>query len=257
MDWKLTVNIYIVVFLLLNITLGYILYSNYDENSDVLQSTESTLEDANIEIEQIVMAPEEGVPQATASMYEFTAENTTTQTDFVVSDDNYTITYDVSAEDISMDLEILAEYKEVNIFNGTSYRYSEAVSDMTHQVFLQYYNGFPIFDASSAKLTMTGENRTVETYEQSLLHNFEEVETLFVDAIITPQGIVESMYTRGFIEENSIIELIQIGYDTVTVEEGRVLLRPAYEVIVVDEVGNERQFVVDAISLTGAIRERE
>lgn len=257
MDWKLTVNIYIIVFLLLNITLGYILYRHYVENAEVLQSTESTLEEANIEIEQIVLPPEEGVPQATASMYDFTAEDTTTQTDFVVSDDGYSITYDVSATDITMDLEILSEYKEVNIFNGTSYRYSEAVSDMTHQVFLQYYNGLPIFDAHEARLILSGEDRTLQSYEQSLLYNFEESETLFVDTIITPQGIVESMYTRGFIEENSIVELIQIGYDAMTVEEGSVLLRPAYEVIVVDEAGDERQFVVDAISLTGAIRERE
>ena len=113
MDWKLTVNIYIIVFLLLNITLGYILYRHYVENVEVLQSTESTLEEANIEIEQIVLAPEEGVPQATASMYDFTAEDTTTQTDFVVSEDGYSITYDVSATDITMDLEILSEYKKV------------------------------------------------------------------------------------------------------------------------------------------------
>lgn len=257
MDWKLTKSIYITVFLLLNISLGYILYRHYVDNVEVVQSTESTLEEAQIEIVEMILPSEDGVPSATSSRYDFTAEDTSTQTDFDVSDDGHTILYDVASEDIPMDLEILTNYKNEFIFNGSSYRHSAVVSDIAHQVFLQQYNGLPIFDASYARLTLIGESRQLETYEQALLYDFEEVESLINETIISPKGIVESMYTRGFIEEKSTVKLIQIGYDTMFVEENRVLLRPAYEVVVVDEDGLERQFVVDALSLTGAIRERE
>lgn len=257
MDWKLTKSIYITVFLLLNISLGFILYRHYVEDVDIVQSTESTLEEANIVIEEVIMPPEDGLLSATASMYDFTAQDTTTETDFEISDDGYTLHYDVTDEDIPMDLEMLTNFKNEFIFNGSSYRHSDVVSDLTHQVYLQQYNDLPIFDASYARVTLVGESRMLEYYDQTLLYQFEEVETLINETIISPQGIVESMYTRGFITEDSTVELIHIGYDSVFVDENSILLRPAYEVIVIDADDNERQFVVDALSLTGSIRERE
>lgn len=257
MDWKFTKSIYIMVFLLLNISLGYLLYQHYIENADVLQSTRSTLEEANIEIEEIIASEHDIIPAVTADIYNFTAEDTITATDFDISDEGRRLLYDVSDKDVPMDLELLTNYKNEHIFNGGRYRHSEIVSDLQHQVFIQHYNNLPIFDMLYARITLVGENRLLEYYEQSLLYEFEEIETLINDTVIAPDSIIESMHSRGFIEENSTVELIQIGYDSVFVEENRVLLRPAYEVIVRDSADIERQFVVDALSLTGAIRERE
>lgn len=257
MDWKFTKSIYIMVFLLLNISLGYLLYENYVENADVLQSTRSTLEEANIEIEEIIVPDENIIPAVTANIYNFTAEDTITVTDFDISDEGRRLLYDVTGIDVPMDLEILTNYKNENIFNGSRYVHSDVVSDMQHQVFIQHHNNLPIFDVVYARITLVGENRLLEYYEQSLLHEFEEIEMLIHDTVVAPESIIESMHSRGFIEENSTVESIQIGYDSVFIEEERVLLRPAYEVVVMDESQRQRQFIVDALSLTGAVRERE
>ena len=257
MDWKLTKSIYIMVFLLLNISLGFLLYQNYVENADVVQSTRSTLEEANIEIEEILGPNQDIIPAVTANIYNFTAEDTITTTDFEITDEGRRLLYDVSGEDVPMDLELLTSYKNENIFNGGLYRHSAVVSDLQHQIFVQEHNDLPIFDMVYARITMVGESRLLEYYEQSLLYEFEEIEMLIHDTVIAPESIIESMHSRGFIEENSTVESIQIGYDSVFIEEERVLLRPAYEVVVVDSTDRQRQFIVDALSLTGAVRERE
>lgn len=257
MNWKLAKSIYIVVFLLFNIGLGYILYQRYTDSATVSENTVSILEAANIRVENVEEVTLEEMSTVTATNYDFTSHQG------ISSDDNHRIRsggtlidYQIDDETIAMDLEILNTFKNDEVFRGREYRYHAKTSDETHQRFVQYYNDFPIFDTQEAMIVMNGDGH-LESYTQGYLTSFEENRSIMTETLVNPYRLIESMYHRDYIESGTTVKSMTLGYTSVKVEGNQMMLRPSWQVIVTNNSQREMLYYVDALNMSGEIRESE
>lgn len=258
MDWKLTKSLYILVFLIINLSLVFMLYSKQQDSVQKIESTPNVLEETDIDVSAIPEHEPMKLNVLTGETEDFKDVEEIDEDDIETTNTNHSVTAEFSegGQAPAMDRESLEQYKSKSIYSGEDYKYDEVMSSGNRMIFNQQFEGLPIFNHESSGLVFRGEGEAAETYEQAYLANLRENSYSTPVAVRDPKKGVIDLYQRDRISSEAVIENARLGYYVILNDGEQVMLRPKWEFRISDQ-DVEKTIYIDAISETEDIIESE
>lgn len=258
MDWKLTKSLYILVFLVINLSLVFMLYNKQQDSVKKIESTPNVLEETDIDVSALPEHEPMKLNVLTGEAEDFKNVEEIDEDDIEMANANHSITVEFGEGDQApaMDRESLEQYKAESVYSGKEYEYDEVMSNGNRMIFNQQFEDLPIFNHESARLVFRGEGEEAEAYEQAHLKNLRENSYSTPVAVRDPKQGVIDLYQRDRISEEAVIENARLGYYVILNDGEQVMLRPKWEFRILDQ-GVEKTIYIDAISETEDIIESE
>ncbi|EHM67118.1 two-component system regulatory protein YycI [Staphylococcus pettenkoferi] len=234
MNWKYAKTLFILVFILVNISL-VVIYVDKVKKSHIHESKEEN--EVNFKQEQIKLPNDipsvDGVKMQllTARSNDFT-QAAKGNSDKRAEDDGARVKVDidkqvpVSADNVSD----LKDYVNKNVYDGKHYQLSDM--DSKSATFEQTYGGYPIMNNKKARLTFNIDNDKAKSYQQSAMKTIAPSKGENNDAkqVISAKKALEAMYFNRYLKRNDEVTQIRLGYYTVVREPNVQVLQANWEV---------------------------
>ncbi|MEK5234059.1 two-component system regulatory protein YycI [Lysinibacillus sp. FSL K6-0232] len=251
MDWSKTKSIFILVFLILNISL-YLLYLNrYNEAKDIEVPGERTIE-ARLKDDNITYGtlPNniESASYISAQVHKFTeAEFSDTNQQIEILDDNTKVhaifIKPVKLRNVS-DNTSFTDFALANINEGASYALWKIDHEERTAIFFQKTNNRMFYYNGSLKIKWNPNNEVI-MYEQTMIDNIEEMEQQ--ESVIPPLQIIQTLYAKGTLKSESQITQMKLGYSTLVKLTRTQVLVPTWEVQVKLADDTIEEYFVNAV----------
>lgn len=252
MEWRKTLVIFVVVFMLLDVYLLFLLYMKQQENElDALSHTsfEDSLVERGITIDQANFKtfPKQA-PYLSAHYKQFSVKElkSLTKQKYQIVENNKVIrseiTDEVKAEE--PDFTMLKSYVSNNIYYGDSYQLATYDKAKNEIVFSQDYKANRFVFGEEAKLTFHYEKGYVKSYQQTLLTDITPLEGS--NDLISPLQGFESLFQNNKVADKTTVLDVQLGYYILgELESSNVYMPVWYYTVEVN--GQKSQLMVDAI----------
>lgn len=252
MEWRKTLVIFVVVFMLLDVYLLFLLYTKQQENElDALSHTsfEDSLVERGITIDQANFKSFSKQAHYLSAHYKTFAVKdlkSLTKQKFRLVNNNRgissEITEEVKAE--APDFTMLKNYVATNIYQGGSYQLATYDKEKNEIIFTQHYNTKRFVFGEETQLVFHYEKGYVKSYQQTLLTDITPLEGS--NDLISPLQGFESLFQNNQIADNTTVLDVQLGYYILgELESSNVYMPVWYYTVEVN--GQKSQLMVDAI----------
>lgn len=251
MDWNKTKSIFIVVFLVLNVFLYSLYLNRLNEAKNIEVPGEETVE-AGLRQDNITYSALPNIVESAAyisgkiktfSNVEFPYTNQTIQ---VKNGTNITSVFSnpVKLRDVD-DQGSFTEFLQDNVMNGMSYELWEVNKEKRYAVFFQRIDSSIIYYNQGGFVKIYwNEDDKVYKYEQTMLEHLEELEQK--EEILPPFQVIQALYSKGLLKQNSRITNMELGYSTLVQLTQTQVFVPTWEVRVKSK-DEEEEFFVNAV----------
>lgn len=251
MDWNKTKNLFIVVFLVLDI---FLVYQFLDYRSAKLKYNKETTSEEQLKADNItyptlpVVTNKENM--ISGKPKEFNEKDFKASEGQTISIVNKTTLHSNLSSPIKLGsgdqkYTELENFMKKDIFAGEKYQKWGKSKDGKKLIYYQVYNGKVLFNNSHAMIEFTlNENNEVLFYHQTFLEKIEEFKQENQDII--PLKAIMSLYSRGYLPQDSKITTMELGYYTLIkdIEASQSLvLVPTWHI----RVNGEEDYFVNAI----------
>ncbi|MFJ7953817.1 two-component system regulatory protein YycI [Lysinibacillus sp. NPDC096418] len=252
MDWNRTKSIFIVVFLILNISL-YMLYVNrYNDSRNVgvlgEKNIETRLKDDNI---SYVTLPNEidSAANISGKVHNFTYDEFKGMEQQVNTFDGSKV-HVVFSKPIKLrnthEETSFIEFVKTNIKDNSNYSLWEINEEERVAIFFQKTKDRILYYNMSGVLKVHwNANNEVTMYEQAMLDDIKEIDQ--PKSILPPLQIFQALYSKGLLKPNSRIMQVKLGYSTLVNNIQKQVLVPTWEVRVKLPDGEIEEYFVDAV----------
>ena len=240
MDWSKTKTIFILAFLLLNIILGWQIYTKQTEYLQDTQTTNSTQELANIvRLQQInITGP---VPKEIPDLYFIQVK----KTEFY---QNSKLVEPIRVETSSSQKQITSKLQKT-IRHLTEYEYDHANSSIQQIVYNQRIEGYPYFGSSLILPIIDGETIA---YSQDY---YQVVERGPNRQVISANAALRTALDHQLIPKNSDIQEIQLGFYKQAFPEDIQVFVPVWRIVYVNDQAEKGIVYINA--MTGGVEQTE
>ena len=251
MDWSKIKTIFIIAFLLLDV---YLIYE-YVKIKEYQRADDSTTEPPTQTLSQLdIKYDKEKLPvnnqkdqYLSAKSKKFTDDEIKklekgllSGQEIIVRDSIYLQA--VLVEPISIKEEFspddLTDFLLNSVLNGAEYHFWEKKGNTIK--YYQQHSGKTLYRNPKAELTFNvNEENKIVSYNQTYLENIKEMDE--EELIIQPLEVILNLFKNNFIESNSYVSFVELGYYT-QLDTSAQLLAPTWKVTV-----NEEDFYVNAL----------
>lgn len=251
MDWSKSKSIFIVVFLILNVFL-YSLYLNRHTEAQQFEvlgekKIESRLKDDNITISNLPTNIE-AVSYISAKVKDFSKENLKLQNSNIEIEDNYKLIVTLKEPVKIKDPTNKASFNEfllTNVYNGSSYVLWKIDEEENKALFFQRINDKTLYYNKNGNLYVKwNDDHEIVAYELTM---FEKVKQEEKRQLLQPIEIIQVLYSKGLLKQNSEITDMTLGYSTpVQLTQINQVFVPTWAVQVQFESGKVDEYFVNA-----------
>ncbi|TDM02191.1 two-component system regulatory protein YycI [Macrococcus carouselicus] len=252
MDWKHASSLFIFVFLIINICLGFLYYQKVERSNKIDTANEKVLSFVNENIKLPKELPEaDGVKlnYLSGRSKKFIADNTKRH-DTVIKD---RIATNLPLGEIEPNalIEDLGPFMESVPYRGKEYVFSGIDRKNRRLIYEQTFNKYPILSNDTAKVVINyNDVNEAYSYEQSYIENLQEGigKNNKKKQVVEPRRALEILYYQNELKPGDEITTVRLGYYSVVPNiEGQVL-KPTWQVAVLHENGKRETFYVDALN---------
>ncbi|EOR25763.1 two-component system regulatory protein YycI [Niallia alba] len=251
MDWSKIKTIFIIAFLLLDVYLiyEYVKIKEYQRADDsTTEPTTQTLSRLDIKYDKEKLPVNNQKDQyLSAKSKKFTDDEIKKLENGLLSGQEITVRDSiylqaVMVEPISIKEEFnpddLTDFLLNSVLNGAEYRFWEKKGNTIK--YYQQHSGKTLYRNPKAELTFNvNEENKIVSYNQTYLENIKEMDE--EELIIQPLKVILNLFTNNFIESDSYVSYVELGYYT-QLDTSAQLLAPTWKVTV-----NEEDFYVNAL----------
>lgn len=215
MDWGKAKNIFIIAFLILNLSLGYQLYlKNFNQLEDI-QATNSDIEEISEKLKQQEIAINIEIPKEMPEMHFLQVKNKVYANNSILKNSNN--------NDTEIDSLHMIIYESVTNFE--QYKFSEQESNNDNYfVYYQYEGTFPFY--GSKLEVFINEDGTIY-YTQ----NYYEIVNQGLDRqVISSYSALQTILDQQLIPSGAEIIQIKLGYHGQTSQSSIQLLTPVWKI---------------------------
>lgn len=229
MEWGKAKTILIITFLVLNVLLGYQLWTNkshpfgFDLNVST-EETEALLDSKGIRLDQ-------PIPTYTPLLREITVQfSENFDPDETIMLDQLVLDPEIEEGDVGALLEVLMEH----IPHASNYKFDPIVSGERYYVLSQLYNELPMFEVniviqSVAVEEVEADENAVYEYKQSYVHvesRADEREQRILSAFQAVEFLAEN-----YLEQGSVIRDVSLGYHGQNYDSATLILAPKWRIV--------------------------
>lgn len=251
MDWSKIKTIFIIAFLLLDVYLiyEYVKIKEYQRADDITTEPPThTLSRLDIKYDKEKLPANNQKDQyLSAKSKKFTEDEIKKLEKGILSGQEITVRDSIYLQAILGDpISIKEEFNpddltEVllnQVFNGAEYRFWEKKGNTIK--YYQQHAGKTLYRNPKGELTFNvNEENKIVSYNQTYLENIKEMDK--EELISQPVEVILSLFTNNFIESDSYVSKVELGYYT-QLDTSAQLLAPTWKVTV-----NEEDFYVNAL----------
>ena len=251
MDWSKIKTIFIIAFLLLDVYLiyEYVKIKEYQRADDsTTEPTTQTLSRLDIKYDKEKLPVNNQKDQyLSAKSKKFTDDEIKKLENGLLSGQEIAVRDSiylqaVMVEPISIKEEFnpddLTDFLLNSVLNGAEYRFWEKKGNTIK--YYQQHSGKTLYRNPKAELTFNvNEENKIVSYNQTYLENIKEMDE--EELIIQPLKVILNLFTNNFIESDSYVSYVELGYYT-QLDTSAQLLAPTWKVTV-----NEEDFYVNAL----------
>lgn len=250
-DWNKTKSIFIAVFLILDILLFSFYVNRYNDSRNVgvlgEKNIEARLKDDNITYGTLPNDIESAA-YITGKVHNFTFDEfkgTEQQVNtFDGSKVHVVLSKPVKLRDIEEEASF-TEFVQMNIKDAAQYTLWEVDRDKRVAIFFQKTKDRILYYNKSAVLKVYwNANNEVIMYEQTMIDDIAEVGNQV--SIVPPIQIIQALYGKGLLKQNSRIVQMKLGYSTLLYKTEVQVLVPTWEVRVKLPDGEIEEYFVTA-----------
>ncbi|TDM40299.1 hypothetical protein ETI08_10010 [Macrococcoides goetzii] len=257
MDWKHATSLFIFVFLIINITLGFI-YHEKVQRANIVEDAKS--EHIDFDKEGIKL-PE--LPSAKHVMMNIisakSAGFTETSADFIKKSEELK-TYVTSEVRPKIKLTKIEEHAIINglknfigkeIDRGKEYTLSGIDRKKHILYFDQVYGKYPILNNDKAQLAFRyNDNNEVISYKQTYLKDIQEGlgKNNEKKKVIPAKEAIEVLYYQTALERGDTVTSVRLGYYSIVREVRGQVLKPTWQIAVLKADGTSNTYYVDAVN---------
>lgn len=215
MDWGKTKNIFIIVFLILNLSLGYQLYLKNFNQLDDLQATNNDIEEINEKLKQQEIAITIDIPKEMPEMHFLQVKNNIFANHSMLnnSDNNNTDIYSLQS----------IIYENITYFD--QYKFSEDDSNNDdYFVYYQHDGDFPFY-GSTLEVYINDDGTIYYT------QNYYEIINQGLDRqVISSYSALQTVLDQQLIPTGAEIVQIELGYHGQTSQSSIQILTPVWKI---------------------------
>ncbi|MCE5048530.1 two-component system regulatory protein YycI [Staphylococcus equorum] len=234
MNWKRAKTLFIIVFILVNISL-IIIYVDKVNKSQISDSEDENA--VNFKQEEIKIP--ENLPSVNGLKMQLLTARSNDFSSYAKTRPSITSEHSgaVAKGDISDPINIsndqftdLKSYVKGSVFKGEDYEMSHI--DDEKVTFEQTYNDYPIMNNSRAKLEFNVEDGKASSYEQTAMKSIEPSEGTNNDKkqVNTARSAIEDLYYNRYLKRNDEVTNARLGYYTVVKEPNVQVLEANWEI---------------------------
>lgn len=214
MDWGKAKSIFIIAFLILNISLGYQLYlKNFNQLEDI-QATKNDIEEISEKLSQQEITITIEIPKEMPEMHFLQVKNNVYA--------NFSLLNNSNNNDTDIDILQLITYE--NITHIEKYKFSERDSNNNYFVYYQHDSDFPFY--GSKVEVFLNEDGTIY-YKQ----NYYEIINQGLDRqVISSYSALQTVLDQQLIPTGAEIIEIELGYHGQTSQSSSQLLTPVWKI---------------------------
>lgn len=259
MNWKRTKTLFIIVFFLINISLGIMYVDKYNKSkvnpSDGDNGVNFTQENIKLP-KNIPEVSKVKMQLITARSHQFEG-NAEEQSDESQSDEGYVLTKQVN-ETVNVKLDPISHLKPYindHVYKGNEYQFHDTEDGSIS--YEQTYEGFPIMNNQRATLTFMTENDRVKSYKQAAMEDIRPSKGTNNKRhqVISAHKALEALYYNQYLQDCDEVINLRLGYYTVVKETNLQVLQANWEIRV--KHGKEtKTYYVEAVSSNPKIIEQ-
>ncbi|GGB09446.1 hypothetical protein ERX37_07410 [Macrococcus hajekii] len=252
MDWKRASSLFIFVFLIINIWLGFLYYQKVERSNQIDTADEKIL---SFDKENIILPDElpnsEGVKlnYLSGRSKKFTGSNTVR--DNTVIKEKIATNLPLSDIEANTLMEDLKVFIDSTPYRGTEYIISGLDRKNKRIIYEQTFNKYPILSNDTAKIIINyNKDNEAYSYEQSYIEDLQEGigSNNKKKQVVEARRALEILYYQNELKSGDEITAIRLGYYSVVPNiEGQVL-KPTWQVAVLHKNGKRETFYVDALN---------
>ncbi|MCE4956670.1 two-component system regulatory protein YycI [Macrococcoides caseolyticum] len=257
MDWKHATSLFIFVFLIINIALGFI-YHEKIQRANIVEDAKSERIDfkkEGIELPKLPSAKDVMMNIMSAKSAGFTE----TDSDFdKKSEELKTVTTNEVKSKIKLAkieeeaiINGLKPYIDTQVDRGKEYILSGIDRKERILYFDQMYGDYPILNNDKAQLAFSyNENNEVTMYKQTYLKDIQEGlgKNNEKKKVIPAKEAIEVLYYQTELERGDTVTSVRLGYYSIVREVRGQVLKPTWQVAVLKADGTSNTFYVDALN---------
>ncbi|UTH13821.1 two-component system regulatory protein YycI [Macrococcus equipercicus] len=251
MDWKHASSLFIFVFLVMNICLGYIYYNKVQQSHKIDTQDEKTLSFTKENIKLPKMLPTKDVElnyvSGTSKVF-YTGDKDKKKATVVSTAVNKTIYLPkIEAPVIAKALD---SYIDDEIYEGSEYILSGIDRKNKRIYYEQMFENYPILSNETAQIMFEYDsNNMIKSYKQTYLDDLQIGlgKNNEKKQVIEPRQALETLYYQNVLHSGDEVEAVRLGYYSVSPNiEGQVL-KPTWQVAIIHNSGKHETVYVDAL----------
>lgn len=257
MDWKHATSLFIFVFLIINIALGFI-YHEKVQRANIVEDAKSEridFEKEGIKLSNLPSAKDVMMNIVSAKSAGFT--ETSADLD-KKSEDLNTVTSREVKPHIRLEkiepnaiMSGLKDYINTEVDKGKEYTLSGIDRKKRKLYFDQVYGEYPILNNDKAQLAFSyNSNNEVTMYKQTYLKDIQEGlgKNNEKKKVIPAKEAIEVLYYQTALERGDTVTSVRLGYYSIVREVRGQVLKPTWQVAVLKADGTSNTYYVDAVN---------
>ncbi|WP_414048923.1 two-component system regulatory protein YycI [Macrococcus animalis] len=257
MDWKHATSLFIFVFLIINIALGFI-YHEKVQRANIVEDAKS--ERIDFEKEKIKLPK---LPSAKNVMMNIVSAKsagfTESSSDFDKKSENLKT---VTSNEVKPKIKLkridetsivsgLRDYINTEVDNGKEYTLSGIDRKQRILYFDQMYGDYPILNNDKAQLAFSyNTENEVTMYKQTYLKDIKEGlgKNNEKKKVIPAKEAIEVLYYQTALERGDTVTSVRLGYYSIVREVRGQVLKPTWQVAVLKSDGTSNTYYIDAVN---------
>ncbi|MEH7386147.1 two-component system regulatory protein YycI [Bacillus sp. JJ1521] len=242
MDWSKTQSLFIIVFLILNIFLGYQLAQKRDSSQiDALAEMTNDEELANEDItyEALPKEPKE-LSYISGKVQTFTEDDVKSLKNQVVNIETAGVLKGEFKEPIKISLTDhmkIQQFVKEHLLAGEKYTVWSVDEEAGTIVLVQQHNNYKVFgqslNISGVIYLYVNDDHEAIAYEQTVIPEFQEYE---LEELIPPLKTLANLLNNHHLKSGSHVSKVEIGYYPLLPYSESQLLAPTWHVVIDDEI---------------------
>ncbi|MCC3359002.1 two-component system regulatory protein YycI [Bacillus sp. REN16] len=245
MDWSKTQSLFIIVFLILNVFLGYQLAQKRDSSQiDALAelTTDEELANEEIKYEALPKEPKE-LSYISGKVQIFTEDDVKNLKNQEVTIETAGVLKGEFKDPIKVSLTDqlkIQQFVKDHLLSGEKYSVWSIDEEAGIIVLVQQHKNYKVFGISGVIYLYVNDDHEAISYEQTLIPEFKEHEP---EELITPLATLGNLLDNNHLKSGSHVSKVEIGYYPLLPYSESQLLAPAWHVVIDDE----KEIYVNAI----------
>ncbi|WP_165981092.1 two-component system regulatory protein YycI [Macrococcus lamae] len=251
MDWKHASSLFIFVFLVMNVCLGFIYYQKVQQSHTIDTQHEETLsfEKENIKLPKLPSTEGVKLSYVSGRSKVFHKDTKDKKKATILSDkvDAAITIPEIEAQSI---IESLDSFIKDKPFHGMEYILSGIDRQNKRIYYEQTFDKYPILNNETAQIVFKyDEDHQVQRFKQTYLDDLQIGlgKNNEKKQVIKPKEAIETLYYQNVLHSGDEVSAVRLGYYSVSPNiEGQVL-KPTWQVAIIHNDKKRETFYVDAL----------